>query len=589
MDAGLYWRTVRHLKFSQMAWRVRFLMRKRFRMYPRVPLPDAAPDFASGPLDALETMMHEWARCAPVYPNNAEPLLQGHITFLHRTESCGRKFPWFRPDLPRLWRYNLHYFDYARVMAMAAVTRKKAGQRDWTLSVIQDWIKNNPPGTDVAWDAFTIAARLMNWALAESVFHFNDPLMRKSFQQQARYLARSLEYDVRANHLLREAAALVFADSLLGGNRTVKHLRLLECQVQEQILSDGGHYERSPMYHCQVMYDLILVYTILKKKPAYLREAIARMADFLDAILHPDGDIPLFGDSALGQYAPRVLIRLARESTKISSNSTRENCYVLLPSGFYVFSEAKSATRMIIKAGIAGPAYQLGHAHADAGSYEFCLGRDRVIVDSGVHGYAGSPYRHYSRSTRAHNVVSVNGSEQLELWDIFRVGRRMPPSQVTWRELEGMNELVIRQEAGSSFQHERRILQSHEGFWRISDEVTGSGSIKMSSYVHIHPEVHLQETKEGWILTKDQAQLALVPLSQSVAAELVQGEISPQQGWYFPEFGLAAPNPVLVFQTQGAGAASFIYAIVPFTTEKQRLEKIQHTVNWHRSSIAYHL
>ncbi|HPO14437.1 MAG TPA: alginate lyase family protein [Candidatus Hydrogenedentes bacterium] len=556
-------------------------------MHPRIPLPNAAPDFAPGALEALEAAVRQWTRHSPVSPHSVDTLLQGQMTFLHHTESFGRKYPWLRTDLPRLWRYNLHYFDYARMMAMAAATRKKAGQRDWTLSIIQDWIRNNPPGTDVAWDAFTIAARLMNWALAEAVFHFNDPLMRKSFQQQARYLACSLEYDVRANHLLREAASLVLADSLLGGKRAMKHLRLLESQVQEQILPDGGHYERSPMYHCQVMQDLILVYAILRKKPAYLRDAIGRMAEFLESILHPDGDIPLFGDSALGQYAPRTLIHLARETTKTPAHSIQQGCYALLPSGFYVFSEAKSATRMIVKAGIAGPPYQLGHAHADAGSYEFCLGRDRIIVDSGVHGYAGSPFRHYSRSTHAHNIVSVNGSEQLELWGSFRVGRRMPPPQVTWRELEGMNELVIRQEAGPSFQHERRILQSHEGFWRISDAITGSGTIKMSSYVHFHPDVQVQETREGWILTRDQVLLALVPLSQSVAIELVQGESSPQQGWYFPEFGLARPNPVLVFQTQGVDTASFIYAIVSFATEKQRLEKIQHAVNWHRSSIAY--
>ncbi len=580
LNAGLYWRTLRHLKFSQMARRAHFIMRKKAHLYPHPPLPKTTPAFEPRTLGALEQSMTQFARHAPTDPEMLDELREGRLTFLHHTESCGKKFPWQRHDLPRLWRYHLHYFDYAKDLALATLIRRKAGDRDWMLSIIQDWITNNPPGTSIAWDAYPIASRLINWSIAESAFHFNDPLMKKSFQQQALYLARSLEYDVRANHLLREAAALVLADALLGGKHRASHVRLLETQVNEQILSDGGHYERSLLYHCQALQDLLIVYAALPSKPAWLREALARMADFLQTMLHPDGDIPLFGDAALGQYSPRALLRLTRGLIKVPGNPLEQGCCALLPSGYYIFVDENTASRMTIKAGIPGPPYQLGHAHNDTGSFEFCLGRERVIVDSGVHGYAESPLRSYCRSASAHNIALVNGVEQLECWATFRTGRRMLPPQVTWREHDTMNELVIRYTPCRSIQHERRIVQAKEGFWIISDTAVGANALEMKSFLHIHPDFSLQEIPEGWLLTKNQTRLILLFPAPEVKTSLVHGESAPQQGWYCPQFGLALPNPALVFQTLGTGTVSIRYAIVPFMSEAQRIERIQHAQNW---------
>ncbi len=580
LNLGLYWRTLRHLKFSQMARRLHFMVRRKAHLHPHIPLPKAAPLFDPRALEALERAMTQFARQAPPDPEMLDALREGRFTFLHRTESCGKKFPWHRPDLPRLWRYHLHYFDYAKDLALATLLRKKAGDRGWLLSIIQDWITNNPPGTSIAWDAYPIASRIINWAIAESAFHFNDPLMKKSFRQQALYLARSLEYDVRANHLLREAAALVLAGSLIGGKHRAAHLRLLEAQVNEQILSDGGHYERSLLYHCQAMQDLFIVHAALPNKPAWLRDALARMADFLQTMLHPDGDIPLFGDAALGQYSPRALLRLVRSIIKVPGNSIEQGCCALLPSGYYIFADERTASRMTIKAGVPGPPYQLGHAHNDTGSFEFCIGRERVIVDSGVHGYAESPLRPYCRSGSAHNIASVNGAEQLECWAAFRTGRRMPPPQVTWREHDTMNELVIRYNNPRSVQHERRIIQAVEGFWIVSDTAVGANPLEMKSFLHIHPDFSLQETPEGWLLTKNQTRLVMLLLTPAVNTSMAQGESTPQQGWYCPQFGIALPSPALVFHAQGAGTVSIRYAIVPFMSDAQRIERIEHAQNW---------
>ena len=70
-----------------------------------------------------------------------------------------------------------------------------------------------------------------------------------------------------------------------------------------QVLPDGGHYERSPSYHCQVLGDLIDVGALLEAAgfPPVdgLDDTVDAMRRWLGAMLLPDGDVPLFNDCTL--------------------------------------------------------------------------------------------------------------------------------------------------------------------------------------------------------------------------------------------------------------------------------------------------
>ena len=81
-----------------------------------------------------------------------------------------------------------------------------------------------------------------------------------SLATQLAWLERRLEYHLLANHLLKNGKALLFGGLFLAGPgcRTLARLGLeiLLREADEQILADGGHFERSPMYHCIVLEDL---------------------------------------------------------------------------------------------------------------------------------------------------------------------------------------------------------------------------------------------------------------------------------------------------------------------------------------------
>ena len=80
----------------------------------------------------------------------------------------------------------------------------------------------------------------------------------------AGFLRRHLESDVGGNHLIKNLKALAGLAVFFGDEPLLRRsLRRLTAQLAVQVLPDGGHYERAPAYHCQVLADLIDVADLL--------------------------------------------------------------------------------------------------------------------------------------------------------------------------------------------------------------------------------------------------------------------------------------------------------------------------------------
>jgi len=71
-----------------------------------------------------------------------------------------------------------------------------------------------------------------------------------SLWSQTAWLERNFEYHLLANHLFKNAKALLFAGSYFedpaAGEWLHKGAQVLAEQLVEQFLPDGGHFERSP-------------------------------------------------------------------------------------------------------------------------------------------------------------------------------------------------------------------------------------------------------------------------------------------------------------------------------------------------------
>ena len=148
-----------------------------------------------------------------------------------------------------LWAYNQNYMDWLCQPGMTAAE----GAR-WIDRFIADM-----PTNRVGLDPYPIALRAINWVKFFSRFPMESTAERRdSLYSQLRLLERKLEYHLLGNHLLEDAYALYIGSAYLKDSRMHgRASRLLRRQLREQVLSDGAHYEQSPMYHC-ILLDRLL-------------------------------------------------------------------------------------------------------------------------------------------------------------------------------------------------------------------------------------------------------------------------------------------------------------------------------------------
>ena len=481
---------------------------------------------------------------------------------------------WASKDMPKLWRYNLHYFDYLHDPKRSYESK---------CLIISGWIHHNPSGTEDAWEPYTASLRIVNWIKffllldADSLGGKTDKHPQQawveSLYQQARWLEQNIEYHILANHYLKNGVALLFAGVYFQGTDAErwlhKGLEILQEELEEQFLTDGGHFERSPMYHSIGVVDYLDVLNLIRNSPSVIPceitskfiGKVTTALNFLNGICLPDGDIPLFNDSAFGiaptpsqifDYAERVIgYKLPHRSTSLAIKD-------FSASGYYVCRNASDM--IIIDCGLIGPDYQPGHAHCDTLSYELVLNGRRVVVDSGVFDYEPSQERAYARSTRAHNTVIVDGEEQSEVWGVFRVARRARPIQGRIDKTE--NGTILFEGAHDGYKrltgrpiHRRRISYDEQGSWVVTDELTGTGMHHMESIIHIHPDFTIVRLGERSFRVEQCGESIAIIEALSVCQATVE------IGCYFPEFGLSHKNPVLAFSCLGEVPLQLSYRI----------------------------
>ncbi|MBW7881857.1 MAG: alginate lyase family protein [Caldilineaceae bacterium] len=482
------------------------------------------------------------------------------LTFIGLSRPFDTYHPdWVQTDVPKLWRYNLHYFDYLHWPSFDPATKA---------SLIDSWISDVPAGAEDAWEPYPASLRIVNWL---KCFHTlpspPPPAWLASLSQQVAALDADIEYHLLANHLLKNGKALVFAGACCEGPAAARYLarglKIVLAEADEQVLPDGGHFERSPMYHCIVLEDYLDLVNLLGGNPGLvslevlerLDATARRAATYLAGICGGNGDIPLFNDAAHGitppaldvlAYAERVLGPLARPS----EGGRRRICFP--DTGVYGYRQ--DGDSLIIDAGPVGPDYQPGHAHCDTLSYELYVGGMPVIVDSGTFDYEAGPFRHYLRSTAAHNTVRIDGEEQSEIWGAFRVARRARPRAVSLNDQRDGGLVFAGEHDGyrrlsGRPVHRRTIrIESADGpgsRWRFHDVVSGRGRHEVESFIHLHPEVQVEEMGEREFRLRAAGGIVI-----RLGVEPV-GEISWVSGYYCPAFGRRFENRVLVIHHRG--------------------------------------
>lgn len=462
---------------------------------------------------------------------------------------------WASTEMPKLWRYNLHYFDYL-LDNNRPFSEKSA--------LISDWIRHNPIGKGDGWEPYTASLRVVNWIKfflqADDNAAASQDFLQSLYLQTA-WLENNIEYHILANHYLKNGKALYFAGVFFSGSDAdrwhKKGLAILIEEAKEQILKDGGHFERSPMYHAIMVEDYLDVLNLVQNSAIgnlnsieLLKHKATKALRYLHDITMPDGEIPLFNDAAFGiAPTPEQLFTYARQVIGYERPSYPHDLTVTAKqdSGYFIMRQGEDA--LVFDCGPVGPDYQPGHAHCDTLSYELSLNGRRLVVDSGVYNYENSAERHYARSTRAHNTVSVDQAEQSEIWGVFRVARRAYPLAASIMQtgpssvnIEGAHDGYKRLKG--NIIHARSIKFNETDGYRIYDKLEGRGRHLVESFIHLHPDFSVTVNHDVIaISTANKQAFAVIQVNN--------GNIRVERGWYFPEFGVKMENVLIVLWLDG--------------------------------------
>lgn len=487
IDPLRFLHTVRYLRPQQVVGRAwLYLYHPRPELAPAPPLRSASQPWRS----------IAWRPASMLGPTR--------FRFLHEEHVLPFEAGWDDPSWSRLWRYNLHYFEDLDAQGASA-------RHAWHRELVGRWITENPAGGGTGWEPYCLSLRIVNWAKWMLRTGEQDPDVQHSLAIQTRYLRRRLEIHLLGNHLWANLKALFFAAALFEGAEADDWLQvareLFRGQLAEQVLPDGGHFERSPMYHATLLEDLLDLLQLAELYPARFdaaerdswRETAARMLNWLAVMTHPDGQIALFNDAAFGIAPPLspLIAYAVRLGVRPVANDLCEQSVFLQSSGYARLS--KGPVTLIADVGEIGPAYLPGHAHADTLAFELSINGQRLFVDTGTSRYDVCAERLRQRGTAAHNTVELNGTDSSEVWSSFRVARRARPRDVR----VGSNANVVwlsaahdgyRRLPGRPLHRRTFDLTAHE--LRIQDEIEGPFRTATARFL-VHPAWRIQVQSGG--------------------------------------------------------------------------------------------
>ncbi|MBI4606308.1 MAG: alginate lyase family protein [Planctomycetes bacterium] len=503
--------------------------------------------------------------------------------------------------------------------------------------LLLDWMAANPPGVrSPAWrSVFEAGARVASWCWAHALF-LNAPSLTDAEHLEVlrgilglgRFLHANIERHAWNNHLLLEAKALAMAGLLypeLPGARDWARdgIRLLERELERQVLLDGVHSERSSLYHAIIASELLEHLVVLRlaghteRDPHYCTALVklVGMAMFQGAITRADGTLPLLGDASRGDEqlrfdaplgarvlldAPGVPARpradedliwllaavgkeqgledgAAGEGTAGKPERPRPS-RAFRAGGYFVLESrlGEEPLHLVFDCGPFGDPVVPGHGHADALSVDLAVGRSHLLVDPGMYSaHLGERWRNYFRGTAAHNTVLVDGLDQSILSGLRRVYRPAHARLTDWASCDAFD-LAAGAHLGYArcegrVVHQREILFWKPRWWLVLDRLEGRGSHRYDLLWHFHPrsEVVLDPaTLAATARTPGGCGLALVPIDpRGLEAERIVGagegaaEGEPDEPVQgWTAFESGAKEPSPVVRYRREGASSAAFA-----------------------------
>ena len=458
--------------------------------------------------------------------------------FINKEVSFNKDFSWNDPALNRLWIFNLHYFDWARKWLDYLIDNNKWNKEANSLIYLIDyWISSNNLKSGYGWHAYTISLRIRNWMW---LLQFCPNLFSKnrvrSLWNQLCWLHFNQEKCHGGNHYLENLISLIMVGMLFRGdyakNIVLDSLTKLEIELNNQILDDGGHEERSASYHNLILDRIVelgcLMEIIQKECPIWLRKYIERMVTWSESTRIINGKMPLFNDSPNDPYYQIDLIinfsRAFLSKKCIDINGLRGNLLTIafaknnqsltyknilkvnkpllnLPQTGWIVLRPGDDWELFFKYGKSCPSHLAAHAHSDLLTFDLFHKGKEIICETATSTYWDTDKRNFERSSSAHNTLQMGknfntefkGVEPVDVWSTFRAGKKAKHKCI---DFGSINDWLWAQGSHNGFEslggdHLRwltiKIGKDKNPILVIIDSISLQKDISIKGYFHLSP------------------------------------------------------------------------------------------------------
>ncbi len=482
------------------------------------------------------------------------------IRFKFLNEERNLAYPlkqWQYNEWSRLWKFNLHYFDWSRNWLTDILLNNRNKYTSCFPELVDNWIDNNPLAEGDGWHSYTISLRIRNWILW---LRFLPDLATKkrieSLWIQTCWLFDHPEKCHGGNHWLENIISLIISSLQFNSNHSKKiydvSIKNLESELAYQILEDGGHEERSSSYHILILERLTELGVFLQyfknERPKWLIGKIKKMIDWVETVSLSNGKMPRFNDSPSDLYdSKKDILNFASSfinqnntalspirknliSLIIKNNINKRNIGVIKKSkslsirklkdtGWY-FLNPSNDWELIFKNGIPCPKHLAAHAHSDQLSFDLLFKGIPVFAEVGTSGYENIDERIYERSGEAHNLIqfainsnnnsqNLNWLESVEVWKSFRSARRSIPIYSSIKMFGKKNLSVSGEHNGFhryGISHRRIISLSVDKTgdldFTLKDNVISSRNLFWRQWWHLGPGISRETIKKIFLLNK---------------------------------------------------------------------------------------
>ena len=298
---------------------------------------------------------------------------------------------------------------------------------------------------------------------------------------------------------------------------------------------EGVWLEQSPAYQ-QLAIRLIVRYIQYIGAPA-LKPLLHHLRAGLRWFTAPNGSLVQFGDTTTGAN-PRPVPKPKRTLLHVMWHSgyafvRRKHSYLAIASSFH------NGT----------------HKHADELSFDLYDHGHQVVSDTGRSSYNSNLLRAFTRSSRAHSVLTADGvSFPIDAADDpslpYGSGIEAAGGGDGWKAVQGINPLLHRQ----GVSHHRLFLYKPGVALLVLDMVRSRTTHIYRRYFQLGPDIDLRRGKPNRRVNLAASGFAGFLRTDQPPLSAKKGQLGPYAGWTFPKPDEPVPRWTIDYRTRDRSA-----------------------------------